>query len=282
MTLRFEKHIEVDHPDITAIDLLAGHCSLTRKQLKAAMSNGAVWLESKHGIQRIRRAKKRLKQGDWLHLYYNSDIQAQSPVSAALVADEGDYSIWNKPYGMYSQGSKWGDHCTIYRWAEQHLQPQRPAYLVHRLDRAANGLIILAHNKKTATAFLEMFRQHAITKHYRAVVEGDLSRLELPFTIDAALDEKPAESVILKTEYDPDHQTTTVIIDIRTGRKHQIRRHLSGFGHPVIGDRLYGAKDTEKDLQLSSVLLSFKSPIDNALRRYSLTEDKSGQPADQH
>ncbi len=279
MTLRFEKHIKVDTPDMTTIDLLAGQCALTRKQLKTAMSNGAVWLESKHGIQRIRRAKKRLNQGDSLHLYYNSDVQSRTPAAAVLVADEGDYSIWNKPYGMYSQGSKWGDHCTIYRWAEKHLQPQRPAYLVHRLDRAANGLIILAHNKKTTTAFLEMFRQHTVTKHYRAIVEGDIGRLELPFTIDTQLDNKPAESVILETKYDPGQQTTTVIIDIRTGRKHQIRRHLSSLGHPVVGDRLYGANNTEKDLQLSSIFLSFTSPTDNKPRCYSLTDDRAEQAA---
>ncbi len=279
--MRFETHIKVDAPGMTAIDLLAGRCALARTQLKTAMSNGAVWLESRQGIQRIRRAKKRLHQGDSLHLYYDSEIQSRTPAAAALIADEGDYSVWNKPYGMYSQGSKWGDHCTIYRWAEQHLQPQRPAYLVHRLDRAANGLIMLAHNKKTATAFVEMFRQHTVTKRYRAIVEGDLSRLELPYTIDTELDNKPAESVILETESDPERQATTVIIDIRTGRKHQIRRHLSSLGHPVVGDRLYGARNTEKDLQLSSVFLGFTSPIDNKPRSYSLTDDPAGQQAGQ-
>lgn len=276
MTVRIEKHIEAKNAEQTAIGLLAEHTALSKSQLKAAMSNGAVWLESQHGTQRIRRAKKALKPGDTLHLYYDSAVQAQVPDAAALVADEGSYSIWNKPYGMYSQGSKWGDHCTVYRWAEQHIKPQRPAYPVHRLDRAANGLIILAHNKKTARAFLQMFRQHTITKRYRAIVEGDPGDLKLPFVIDRELDGKAAESVILEAEYSPDESATTVLIEISTGRKHQIRRHMASIGHPVAGDRLYGAGETGKDLQLSAIYLGFVCPVDSRRRSYSLDETRAG------
>lgn len=273
MTLRFEKHIKASKTGVTAIDLLAAQTTLSKQQLKAAMANGAVWLESEYRIQRIRRAKKQMKHGETLHLYYDSEIQSQSTDPAILIADEGAYSIWNKPYGMYSQGSKWGDHCTIYRWAERHLEPERPAYLVHRLDRAANGLIILAHNRNTASAFADMFRQHAVQKKYRALVEGLLSNLELPFTLDEPVDGKAAETTILETNISTEERTTNVLIDIKTGRKHQIRRHLSSIGHPVVGDRLYGATDTTRDLQLSSVLLRFACPVDNRLRTYSLTDD---------
>lgn len=270
MTQHIEKHIQASKAGTTAIELLAANTPLSRQQLKTAMTNGAVWLESQHGISRIRRAKKELKQEDMLHLYYDSEIQSQSPEPAALVADEVEYSIWNKPFGMYSQGSKWGDHCSIYRWVEQHMEPGRRAYLVHRLDRAANGLIILAHNKKTATAFLQMFKQHNITKHYRATVEGDVTNIELPHTINTPLDDKPAESAILQADFKPDEQTTRLLIEIKTGRKHQIRRHLSLEGHPVVGDRLYGAKDITGNLQLSSVFLGFRCPVKNTLCSYSL------------
>ena len=116
-----------------------------------------------------------------------------------------------------------------------------------------------------------MFKQHLITKHYRATVEGNISNLELPFTINIALDDKAAESVILKADFNPDEQTTTVLIEIKTGRKHQIRRHLSSMGHPVVGDRQYGAQDLSVNLQLSSVFLSFQCPLTNTRHSYSLT-----------
>jgi tRNA pseudouridine32 synthase/23S rRNA pseudouridine746 synthase len=271
MTERYEKHITANKSGVSAISLLADNTPLSKQKLKNAMTNGAVWLESQHGVNRIRRAKNELKQGEILHLYYNSEIQSQTTDPAILVADEVEYSIWNKPYGMYSQGSKWGDHCTIYRWAEQHFEPSRHAYLVHRLDRAANGLIIIAHNKRTTNAFLEIFKQHAITKRYHAIVEGNLTNMELPFTINAPLDGKPAETVILEADFNTHEQTTTVLIEIKTGRKHQIRRHLSSTGYPVAGDRQYGAKDTSRNLQLSSVFLSFVCPLEKMLHTYTLS-----------
>jgi len=275
MTERFEKHVTAKESGITAISLLADNTPLSKQKIKSAMTNGAAWLESEHGVNRIRRAKKALKQGETLHLYYDSEILSQTADPAILIADEVEYSIWNKPYGMYSQGSKWGDHCTIYRWAEKYFEPGRPAYLVHRLDRAATGLIIIAHNKKTANAFLEMFKQHAIKKHYRAIVEGDLSNMELPFTINAPLDGKPAESMVLEADFNTHEQTTTILIEIKTGRKHQIRRHLSSTGHPIVGDRQYGAKDTSRNLQLSSVFLSFICPLEKRLHTYTLSSDQT-------
>jgi len=139
-TTLFTSHIPVTSDNITALQHLADNTPLSKQTLKKAMHNGAVWLESVIGVHRIRRAKKTVQRGEILHLYYDETIQNSVPPSAQLIADEGSYSIWNKPCGMYSQGTKWGDHCTIYRWAEQQLKPQRPAFPVHRLDRAANGL----------------------------------------------------------------------------------------------------------------------------------------------
>ena len=271
MAEKFEKHLTADEEGLSAVSLLANNTTLSKQQIKKAMTNGAVWLESKTGISRIRRGKKALNKGDTLHLYYDSKIQSQTPDAAVLIADEADYSIWNKPYGMYSQGSKWGDHCSIYRWAETHLEPARPAYLVHRLDRAASGLIILAHNKKTATAFAQMFKQHRITKKYRVTVEGDIGELELPFIIDTPLDGKAARTTILESTFNKNQRTSTVLVEITTGRKHQIRRHLSSLGYPVVGDRLYHATNTSLDLQLSSVHLDFDCPRDHIKRTYALS-----------
>ena len=270
MTERFEQHITAEASGVAAIELLAEHCCLSRQRLKKAMSNGAVWLESNVGTNRIRRAKKPLRSGDKLHLYFDSAIQCQTAPAAELIADEGDYSIWNKPGGMFSQGSKWGDHCTIYRWAELNLQPSRPAFLVHRLDRAASGLIIIAHSKKIANAFAQMFKQHAITKRYRTRVAGHLANETLPLGIDQPLDGKSAETIILEADLNPGGKTTDLLVEIRTGRKHQIRRHLSSIGHPILGDRLYGANDSGPDLQLRSVYLAFTCPVCKTWREYTM------------
>ena len=269
MSVKFVKHIEVSTPQ-TALASLSDNTDLSKQQLKKVMQNGAVWLESKHGINRVRRAKKLVNEGELLHIYYDADIHDSAPPEAQLISDEVEYSIWNKPCGMYSQGTKWGDNHTIYRWAEQHLLPQRPAFIVHRLDKAANGLIIIAHKKKIAAKFSKMFESHEINKKYRAVVEGLFEDITLPFEIKNELDGKISISEILTVNRDIKKQQTVVEIKIKTGRKHQIRRHLSGMGYPIVGDRLYGSKNTDLNLQLSSIELDFMCPTRSERVKYNL------------
>ena len=167
---------------------------------------------------------------------------------------------------MYSQGTKWGDHCTIYRWAEQHLEPQRPAFPVHRLDRAASGLMILAHTRKMAQVFSDMFKNRKIHKRYRATVEGELNNIDLPYTINTTIEDKPAVSRIISLQ--AQDKITILTIEIETGRKHQIRRHLSEMGYPIVGDRLYGSGESEEDLKLQAVYLKFICPITDKVREY--------------
>ena len=273
MSSKFEKHIRLEKTQ-TILECLSDNVELSKQQLKKVMQNGALWLENAHGINRVRRAKKIVHKDDQLHLYYDESIQLLTPsiteCRAELISDEGGYSIWNKPAGMYSQGTKWGDHCTVYRWAEKNLHPQRQAFIVHRLDKAANGLIIIAHKKSTAAEFSKMFEQREINKKYRAVVEGLIEGMVLPFEISNELDDKIAISEIVALSLDKNKNQTTVEIKIKTGRKHQIRRHLSDMGFVIVGDRLYGAKQTKQNLQLSSVELEFICPLTSKPMKYNL------------
>jgi tRNA pseudouridine32 synthase / 23S rRNA pseudouridine746 synthase len=144
---RQECHVDITEAGQTALDWLAAATGLSRQHIKQTMDRGAVWITHGKHTQRLRRAKRQLPAGDTLHLYYDAAVLAQQPPEPGLVADESDYSVWHKPCGMLSQGSKWGDHCTINRWVEKHLAPQRPAFIVHRLDRAATGLMLIAHSR---------------------------------------------------------------------------------------------------------------------------------------
>ncbi|MDJ0805816.1 MAG: pseudouridine synthase, partial [Gammaproteobacteria bacterium] len=169
----FERHLRVKADQVSAVDLLAAETGLSRTRLKQVMQLGAVWLTRGQQTHRLRRASKPLVAGDELHLYYAEKVLNQTPSPAQLIADELGYSVWFKPCGMFSQGSKWGDHCTITRWVEQTIQPQRSAFIVHRLDRAASGLILVAHGKRMANQLADLFRRRAIEKRYRVKVHGE-------------------------------------------------------------------------------------------------------------
>lgn len=296
----FEKHIVIDEASLLAVDVLAEATGLSKQCMKHAMKKGAVWVtpavedpspEAESSIdvqlndgqladepenkspkgekkaQRLRRAKKELKPGDTLHLYYDEKILAEEPPVPELIADEDSYSVWYKPYGLRSQGSKWSDHCTIYRWVETHLEPQRPAFSVHRLDRAATGLIIIAHKKSTAAEFSRMFAKREIEKRYRVVVNGQFPETPQPFTMEQDIDGRAAISHASLLEYDKSKNCSLLEVSIESGRKHQIRRHLSEAGFPVVGDRLYGKAndETNENLQLTACYLAFNKPGSGAV-----------------
>lgn len=270
---RFEKHIAVTQSGMTAVTLLAAETELSRQTIKRVMLQGAVWLTQGKRTQRVRRAKRDLKPGQTLHLYYDEAVLNQKPNAPELLVDLGHYSIWNKPCGMLSQGSKWGDHCTVTRWAEQHLQPQRLAFVVHRLDRAANGLIIVAHEKQAATKLSALFQSRAIDKRYRIRVEGAFpaqATIDEPLKVDHDLDGRHAVSYFSRLAYDPNSNQSLLDVSIETGRKHQIRRHVAGLGYPVVGDRLYGSIETDKDLQLTAYYLGFLCPLSGRQQQFDL------------
>lgn len=252
------KVIEVNQP---IVDLIADNCSFSRSKIKQMMKQGEVWLQpnkvqSRNKTERrIRRAKTNLTAGDVVCVYHNETVYLTPPPEPTLIVDEGIYSVWSKPAGLMSSGTRFGDHCAINRWVEQHLAPQRDVHLIHRLDRFATGLIVLAHTKSAAADLSKQFRDRTVSKCYRVIVEGLVTE---PLRIDSELDGKPSISQLTPTSVNQDTQQTTLEVTIETGRKHQIRRHLAGIGHPVLGDRQYGSGQGE--LALRSIKLAFDHP----------------------
>ena len=270
----FECHVSAVSTD-KVVDILEISSGLSKQSIKMIMQKGAVWVTRNEHTRRLRRADKTLHYRDAIHLYYNQSVLDASPKPAHLVADKNAYSIWFKPRGMLCQGSKWGDHCTISRWVEQNLTPQRPAFIVHRLDRATCGLIVIAHKKSTASALAKLFEQRAIKKKYKALVKGCFSPADQPVHIEDDIDGRAASSVVTLVKYDESLNQSLLDVKINTGRKHQIRRHLLRIGFPIIGDRLYGnsnetTAENQIDLQLTAYYLSFQCPISGEIKKYEI------------
>ena len=244
-----------------ACDFLACQTGLSKARVKDAMNKGAVWLARKGlGRVRLRKATFVLKKGDSLELHYDARVLSTEPPSASCLADYKRYSIWFKPANVLTQGTDFGDHGSLMRQVEISFNPRREAYPVHRLDREVEGLIMVAHNRQAAATLSKLFRDHSIVKLYRAVVLGLLENNE--GIINQLLDGKEAVTKYKVISRNTDTNVSTLRVEIETGRLHQIRRHLAGIGHPVMGDPRYGAGNKDgKPLRLTACELEWRCPF---------------------
>ncbi len=278
----FECHLDITNDNHTAIDWLAGIPevqNIPKQALKSIMQKGAVWLSlSKTDAKplRIRRAKRLLKTGNILHLYYNKDVLNTTISPAKLIADCEKYSVWHKPKGMLSQGSKWGDHTTLNRWVEQNYRPNglhsgqnKNAIIVHRLDKATDGLMLIAHTKDMAKQLSQLFENRKIIKIYQAWVVGKFPAIKQDYL--TSIDGRKAVTNAKLLQFDSEKNRSLLEVNIATGRKHQIRIHLAEAGYPIIGDRLYNpSKDHKEDLQLTAVQIELQGDIDLLQKTFKL------------
>ena len=168
-------------------------------------------------------------------------------------------------------------------------------YPVHRLDRATSGALIFALSAGSARALAEAFASGRVSKTYLAVVRGIPAQneilLDYPLReeLDAKSDtmarrDKPAQVAVTEFQTLATHEFPIAVDKFptsryalmraspRTGRKHQIRRHLRHLGHPIVGDVKYGSGKHNRffretldvhRLLLACIELSFPHPVEN-------------------
>lgn len=261
---RWDIIIAQDDP-ATACDALARRTGLSKTRLKRAMIQGAVWLHRpKSKMRRVRRATAAVQPGDRWMVYFDPAILELDPPQARCLKVTPHYSIWFKPVGLMTQGTRFGDHCALARQVEYHFQMKRKVLLIHRIDREAAGLVLVAHSRDAAAKFSAMLRRGAIKKGYTVRVRGDLTRELSRGRIDLDLDAKHAVTEYEALSYDATANQSLVRVRIQTGRRHQIRRHLAMFGFPVMGDPQYGENNkNQSGLQLVADTISFDCPFGN-------------------
>lgn len=248
--------------NLRACDFLASRTGLSKSRIKDAMNKGAVRLRRKRGgMSRLRKAKAELTAGDRIEFHYDEKLLSLTPPRGFCLDDKIHYSVWYKPPGLLTQGTAFGDHCALTRQAELFF-PSRRVFLVHRLDREAEGLVLLAHSSLAAAKLSELFRKDRITKKYRAEVLGNIAEEDLEGPINLPLDGRKALTEFKAESFDPESGISIVSLTIRTGRLHQIRRHMETAGHPVIGDPKYGKGNKNREgMRLSAVCLRFFCPF---------------------
>src|SRR3954463_753286 len=147
------------------------------------------------------------------------------------------------------------------------------AGLIHRLDRDASGLLVFSKNHDAFRSLKEQFFKHTVDRIYMAVVHGKLkpekdrirSRLvEIP---DGSVHstKRPDHGELATTDYQvirTNGELSLVRVTLQTGRKHQIRVHLSERGAPIVGDPIYATNDSPPAprLMLVATQLTFDHP----------------------
>lgn len=229
----------------------------------------------------------------------NAIVQPKAPKPAMtetlpiIFQDEHLVAI-NKPTGLLVHRSPIDRHET--RFAVQILRDQLDQHVfpIHRLDKPTSGILLFALSSEVARMLSETFSEHRIEKKYLALCRGHLPSQTLDYPLSVKLDriadkhkQQNKEAQPAVTEFQtlatcelpfcvdryPSSRYSLALCKPKTGRKHQIRRHLKRTGHPIIGDAKHG-KSTHNHffaehfnanhLLLSAVGLRFTHPVSGA------------------
>lgn len=181
--------------------------------------------------------------------------------------------VVNKPPGVLAQPDETGDE-DVLSLARNQLDVSSEDFLglVHRLDRPTSGIMVLARTPEAARSLSAQFREREVEKRYVALVEGTLRGIGTWTDFIAKPGRQPQ---IVSSEHpegkraeldwmalDSDSGRTLLQVELKTGRPHQIRLQAAERGHPVVGDRRYGAEPTLGDagIALHHALLRVEHP----------------------
>lgn len=190
--------------------------------------------------------------------------------------------VLNKPPGLLSVPGRGEDKQDCLSRRVQQLYPD--ALVVHRLDMATSGLMLMARGPLMQRALGKLFETRAIHKHYVAVVDGHLDSspgwqlIDLPIAVDwpnrplRIIDTdkgRPSQTRWRTLLFDERSNSTRVALEPLTGRSHQLRVHLQALGHPILGDALYAPAAVQAKaprLLLHACALAFRHPADTLLQ----------------
>ena len=192
-----------------------------------------------------------------------------------ILYEDRDVLVVDKPAGLLTMGTDSEKTRTAYFFLTDYVRKgysksRNRIFIVHRLDRETSGILIFAKNVETKFRLQDQWKD--TKKKYLAVVHGQCGKTS--GTITTYLAENKAHVVystsdkakgkLSSTAYTVLKQTkdfALLELDLLTGRKHQIRVHLAGIGHAVVGDHKYGTGDREETrLALHASSISFKHP----------------------
>jgi len=147
--------------------------------------------------------------------------------------------VLSKPTGFITHRAGEGG-LDLMRWAIEHAGAPKGLSPIHRLDRETSGVVLCAGDQKVLARYGQLFERGKVIKRYRALVFG---RAHVKGVIRRPLKDgqhaAPVEAITRFRKLAWYGPSTYLEVRPETGRKHQIRRHLHGIGHPIVGDERY-------------------------------------------
>ena len=194
--------------------------------------------------------------------------------------------VANKPHGMLTQPDETGAsslEAELKAWVKKEFRKEGNVFLhaVHRLDKPVGGLVLFARTSKALSRLNEQVREQKIKRVYASDVEGVLQQQQGVLE-HYLIHGDHAAQVVAKNHKDAklarlsyriqkqEAHSTHVLIELETGRYHQIRAQFAAIGHPIVGDTRYGAASAPT-LHLRCVSLSFTHPVTQELKQFDLS-----------
>lgn len=243
-----------------------------RTRIKQWLKYGSVRVNDRA----VTRHDHKLRPGDKITIKVERAPRANVkplPAGLSIVYEDEAIIVLNKGAGWLTVATDSGNGRTAYAALTDHVRAtdaRNRVWIVHRLDRDTSGLIVFAKTEP----FKRILQQnwHRFDKTYLAITEGLIKRdsgtlrchLNEAFSLrvrSVPPDEDTREAITHFKVLKRTHHTTLVELKLETGRRHQIRVHLSDMGHPIVGDKPYGATtDPARRLALHSSELHFIHP----------------------
>ena len=248
--------------EISLIDFLMQ--SYNRKNAKNLLKYKQVYVN----LQPVTQFDYMLKENDVV------EIKKKETTSLDIIYEDQEFIVINKPSGMLSISDGKEKEKTAYHMVSEYLKKQdkrNKVFIVHRLDRETSGVLMFCKNEKIRDLLQDNWNNLVFERGYQAVVEGQIKKQG---TLKNYLAQSKSQVVYVTrqdqgklaiTHYQVIKQTkyfSLLDIHLDTGRKNQIRVQLSHIGHPIVGDKKYGAKtNIFKRLALHANRFGFSHPI---------------------
>jgi 23S rRNA pseudouridine1911/1915/1917 synthase len=193
-----------------------------------------------------------VRAGETILLRRPAPIEPEVPRHFEILYEDESVLVIDKPAGlpMHTTAKFWRNTLTA---VLRERYPDEAMEVAHRIDRETSGVLVIARGREVASFLTQAFARRAVEKTYLALVKGhppDAGRIDQPIKLldtkshvmmGPAPDGLPAVTGFRVVRRFADH--ALVEAHPETGRQHQIRVHLQSLGHPIVGDKLYGASE---------------------------------------